>query len=114
MARKSEAGFWLVFRGEAQWLAWRYWLRHELNRRFFPEKLPVPLEWPPETVDSAMAVADYFRDVRERAKKDKDWPRAKSPETPIPIAPTPWIRWSEYERNQMVAEFREREEPDFL
>ena len=113
MARKTEAGFWLVMRGEAQWIAWRDWLTHQLNRRFFPEKLPVPGEWPPETVNAAMATADYFRELREKAKKDKDWPRVKSPERPIPLSPEPWQRWSEFEKNARVAAFREHEAMDF-
>lgn len=112
MARQTKAGFWIVERGEAQWLAWRDWLRLEMKRSFFPDKLPVPLEWPPETAKAAAAVAAHMAGQRTNAQKDKDWPKHRGGRAGfVPLSPEPWIRWSAFEIEERVRRFRERDNP---
>lgn len=115
MAHLGNSGMWILNRGEAQWLAWRQWWLGAFERKFWPEnskRTATVSEWPPETVQAAALVADYWRGTREKvleeSKKSKI-PLSGSWDKAVPVCPRPWNRWSPSECARRVQEFRENE-----
>lgn len=107
MAHKLENGKWVLYRGEAQWLAWREWWLGAFQRRFWPErseKTAMLSEWPPETYEAAAAVSDYWRSVDENAK-----PGASGKSWDAPANPAPWRRWDAFEQAERIESYRKEQ-----
>ena len=62
-----ENGRWIIERNQhfVQWCAWREWLHQECGRTFFPDKLVVWDEWPPEFPALASRVLDHIAATRQ-------------------------------------------------
>lgn len=79
------------------WLAWKTWLREQLNRQFFPDVATVLSPWPPENEPAvASLVADYKLIAARIAKQGIT---AK----PLPPNPKPWRRWTTMQAQALVA-----------
>lgn len=83
----------ILFRREhfLQWCAWREWLATEVGREFWPEKICVWSEWPPESAHMAQSIVDAI--AATRPTKDG---RSGEPISDKPVCGVahPWARWS--------------------
>jgi hypothetical protein len=68
-----------------QWCAWREWLAREVQRGFWPDKICVWGEWPPESLHGAQAVVEAIKATRAHPNVQSD--------TPVCDPPEPWTRW---------------------
>lgn len=82
-----------------QWCAWRYWLHRETGRTYFPDRLIVWSDWPPETQESAQLVAQKIREARQHPKVQYD--------LPVCDPCQPWDRWAYNEREDLARKHRE-------
>lgn len=73
------------------WLAWKNWLRDELQKTFFPHTMTTLYAWPPETWEKAKIVAEWYNASRARIKWGKS----------VPDNPKPWRHWSREEMNDL-------------
>ena len=66
MANSYPGGFWVVAKGEKQWAQWRDWLIKHRKAKFFPDRMTVLGEYPPETPDGnkfIMGKLDYYAEA---------------------------------------------------
>lgn len=78
------------------WCAWRFWLHRETGRTWFPDKLCVWGDWPPETMQLAETVCQTVADARRKVGY----------EFPVCDPAQPWDRWSFAERDELTRKHR--------
>lgn len=96
---KLENGRWVITRTHnfVNWCAWRYWLTREVDRGFWPEKICVWSEWPPESLEGARSIVSVIVETRRQMNSDKSYCDPAEP----------WDRWGFREREELERRHRE-------
>lgn len=77
---------WGVKRGTPQYAGWCNWYYYGLGKKFFPEWLTVPFEWPPTTETGCEMATKWLSDIRDQ--RDEAGKVINS--TPVRSNPAPW------------------------
>lgn len=110
--RKSNSGLFSVdwFENYPAWRAWREWQAEAFGKRLFPQKLTVPMAWPPETSGGTQIVVDWLKKIRDEVEKDGP-KNAGGPCKSIPDLVVPWRGWADdLKRDVAEAEILRRKE----